>query len=75
MIPSKSSKQKNLFFNYLSVVVLKVYDKNRRIRIHLVRGMDPRTRIRNKMSWIRNTGFQIGGGGGLVRLFTLQTRP
>jgi hypothetical protein len=24
-----------------------------------VRGMDPRIRINTKMSWIRNTGFQM----------------
>ncbi len=42
--------------------ILKVSDKNSRIRIQdpdpLVRGMDPRIRIRihPKMSWIRNTG-------------------
>jgi hypothetical protein len=46
---------------------LKVNDENSRIRIQdpdpnpdpLVRGMDPRIRIRihPKMSWIRNTGF------------------
>ncbi len=44
--------------------ILKVNDENSRIRIQdadpdpLVRGMDPRIRIRihPKMSWIRNTG-------------------
>ena len=52
---------KNLFF----AGILKVNDENSRIRIQdpdpdpLVRGMDPRIRIRihPKMSWIRNTGF------------------
>jgi hypothetical protein len=40
------------------VGVLKVNDENSRTRIHLVRGMDSRIRIRirTKMSWIRNTG-------------------
>jgi hypothetical protein len=55
---------------------LKVNDENRRIRIQdpdpdpnpdpdpLVRGMDPwiRIRIHPKMSWIRNTGSEIGKG-------------
>jgi hypothetical protein len=58
---SRKNKIKNLFF----VGILKVYDENSRIRIQdavpdpLVRGMDPRIRIRihTKMSWIRNTGF------------------
>ncbi len=49
--------------------ILKVNDENSRIRIQdpdpnpdpLVRGMDPRIRIRihAKMSWIRNTAFDL----------------
>jgi hypothetical protein len=40
------------------VDVLKVTEDNSRIRIHnpIVRGMDPRIRIRTKISWIRKTG-------------------
>jgi len=34
---------------------MKVNDENSRIRDPLVRGMDPRIRIHNKLSWIRNT--------------------
>jgi hypothetical protein len=62
---------------------LKINDKNSRIRIQdpdpdqnpLVRGMDPRIRIRihTKMSWIRNTGGNrtaptcvVGGVGAAV---------
>jgi hypothetical protein len=62
-VPSKSNKQK--FLSKLVFLALKVNDENSRIRIEdpdpdpdpLVRGMDPRTRIRihTKMSWIRNT--------------------
>ncbi len=49
--------------------MLKVNDENSRIQIQdpdpnpdpdpLVRGMDPRIRIHNEMSWIRNTGLSI----------------
>ncbi len=57
--------------------ILKVNDENNRIRIidpdrdPLVRGMDPRIRIRihPKMSWISNTGWSmavLGGGGAAV---------
>jgi hypothetical protein len=46
--------QKN-FLKLVFVGVLKVNDENGRIRIGLVRGLDPRIRIRihTKMSWIR----------------------
>ncbi len=44
---------------------MKVNDENSRIRIldpdPLVRGMDPRIRIRPKMSWIRNTAADTVG--------------
>jgi hypothetical protein len=56
-LASKSNKQKKCVF----AGILKVNDENSRIRIQdpdpLVRGMDPRIRIRihPKMSWIRNT--------------------
>ncbi len=63
-VPSKSNKQKNVFKLNLFVDILKVNDKNSRIRIQdpdpdpdsLVRGMGPRIRIRihAKMLWIRN---------------------
>jgi hypothetical protein len=52
---------KNLFF----AGILKVNGENSMIRIQdpdpLVRGMDPRIRIRihPKMSWIRNTAFNL----------------
>ncbi len=60
-VPSKSNKQKKIVF----VGILKVTDENSRIRIQdpdpdpLVRGMDPRIRIRinAKISWIRNTAL------------------
>ncbi len=58
VISRKTSIKKKLFF----VGVLKVNDENSRVLIQdpdpLVRGMDPRIRIRihTKMSWIRNTG-------------------
>jgi hypothetical protein len=52
---SRKNKIKNLFF----VGILNVYDEKRGIRIQdpdpLVRGIDPRIRIRTKTSWIRNT--------------------
>jgi hypothetical protein len=54
---NRNNKIKNSFF----VGILKVYDENSRIRIQdpLVRGMDPRIRIRihTKMAWIRNTAW------------------
>jgi hypothetical protein len=37
-----------------------VTDEKSRFRIRLVRGIDPRIRIRTKMSWIRNTAFTSG---------------
>ncbi len=54
--------------NFIFADILKVNDENSRIRIQdpdpdpLVRGMDPRIRIRihPKMSWIRNTAENIG---------------
>ncbi len=62
---------------------MKVNDENSRTRIQdpdpdpLVRGMDPRIRIRihPKMSWIRNTAFKVDdvgfeGDAFLTRLFT-----
>jgi hypothetical protein len=65
-VASKSHKQKKIVLkNLFFAGILKVNDENRRIRIQdpdpnpdpLVRGMDPRIRIRihPKMSWIRNT--------------------
>jgi hypothetical protein len=46
----KSKKQKNFFLNYFFVGIMKVNDEKSRIRIPdpdpLVRGMDPRIRIR-----------------------------
>jgi hypothetical protein len=59
-VASKSKKQKKLL-NYFFAGLLKVSDENSSIRIQdpdpLVRGMEPRIRIRIhlKMSWIRNT--------------------
>jgi hypothetical protein len=58
---------RKIFFLIFFVGILKVNDENSRIRIQdpdpdpdpLVRGMDPRIRIHTKMSWIRNTAFQI----------------
>ncbi len=57
--------------------ILKVNDENSRIRIQdpdpnpdpLVRGMDPRIRIRihPKMSWIRNTAFFYEGSTTFIR--------
>ncbi len=67
-VASKSNKQKNILLkNYFFAGILKFNDENSWIRIQdpdpdpLVRGMDPRIRIRihPKMSWIRNTGFHI----------------
>jgi hypothetical protein len=55
--------RKNVLTKIVFVVILKVNDEKGRIRIQdpdpLVRGMDPRIRIRinSKMSWIRNTAF------------------
>jgi hypothetical protein len=43
---SRKNKNKKLFF----VGILKVYDENSRIRIPLVRGMNPRIRIHTKIS-------------------------
>ncbi len=61
-VPSKviSRNKKKLFL----VDILKVYDKNSRIRSDpdpdpLVRGMDPQIRIHTKTSWIRNSGLII----------------
>jgi hypothetical protein len=59
VLSRKNCVKKFFFFSG----ILKVNDENRRIRIQdpdpdpLVRGMDPRIRIRihPKMSWIRNT--------------------
>jgi hypothetical protein len=45
-VPSKSNKQKNLFFILVSVGVLKVKGDNSRIRI----------RIRESEAWIRGSG-------------------
>jgi hypothetical protein len=70
--PSVSQFKQKMFF----VGILKVNDEKSRIRIQdpdpdpdsnpdpLVRGMDPRIRIRihSKMSWIRNTGQKYGSG-------------
>jgi hypothetical protein len=69
-VPSNSNKQKKcLNKNCFLIGILKVNDEKSRIRIQdpdpnpnpdpLVRGMDPRIRIRihSKMSWIRNTGY------------------
>jgi hypothetical protein len=60
-IASKSHRHKKLCKKLVFDGILKVNDENRRIRIQdpLVRGMDPRIRIRihPKMSWIRNTDF------------------
>ncbi len=63
---SKSTTQKNYEKKNLLVAVLKGIDGNSRIRIRiriwisnpdsLVRGTDPRFRVINKMSRIRNTG-------------------
>jgi hypothetical protein len=54
-----------MFKKIIFVTILKVNDENRRIRVRiririLIRSMDPRIRIHNKMSWIRNTGTNIG---------------
>jgi hypothetical protein len=55
-VPSKSNKEEKLLSNYFFVGILKVNDP-------FVSGMDPRIHIRirihTKMSWIRNTGFQL----------------
>jgi hypothetical protein len=62
-VASKSNKQKNCVKKLVFAGILKVSDENNRIRIQdpdpLVRGMDPRIRIRihPKMSWIRNTAY------------------
>jgi hypothetical protein len=48
---SRKTFVKNLFF----VGVLKVNDEKKQDPDPVVRGMDPRIRIRTKMSWIRNT--------------------
>ncbi len=53
--------QKNFFFNLFFVGILKVNDEN---PDPLVKGMDPRIRIRihTKMSWIRNIAFLFRNG-------------
>ncbi len=57
-VPSKSNNQK-IYLHKIIVRILRLIDENNRIRIQdpLVRGMDPRIRIRihTKMLWIRNT--------------------
>jgi hypothetical protein len=52
---SESNKQKNFLKILFFVGVLN--QCRIRIRYTFVRGMDPRIRIRTKMSWIRNTGL------------------
>jgi hypothetical protein len=70
-VASKSNKQKNCVKKQFFTGILKVNDANSRIRIQdpdpLVRGMDPRIRIRihSKMSWIPNTA--------LGNIFSLET--
>ncbi len=66
MYRQKVISRKNCVKNFFFARIMKVNDENSRIRIQdpdpnpdpLVRGMDPRTRIRihPKMPWIRNTG-------------------
>jgi hypothetical protein len=65
MYLQKVISRKNCVKNKFFAGTLKVNDDNSRIRIQnpdpnpLVRGMDPRIRIRihPKMSWIRNTDY------------------
>jgi hypothetical protein len=58
---TKNFFKQNLFLRFLKV--FKVNDENSRIRSHdpdpdpLVKGMDLRIRIHNKISWICNTCF------------------
>jgi hypothetical protein len=56
-VPLKSNKKKTFFKIQFFVKVLKVNDETSRDPDPLFRCMDPRIRIRTKMSWIRNTGF------------------
>ncbi len=53
----KSNKQKNNYF--LLAWHLKGQGRKLQDPDPLVRGMDPRIRIRRKMRWIRNTVWQI----------------
>jgi hypothetical protein len=59
MYLQKVTSRKNCVKKFVFAGILKVNDENSRIRIQdpLVRGMDPRIRIRihSKMLWIRNT--------------------
>ncbi len=57
----RKSEQKNLFF----VDILKTTDEKSRIR-NQIRIRNPRIRIRHKMLRIRNTGFNILPGSGLI---------
>jgi hypothetical protein len=56
--------QKNFFFKYSFVGVLKINDENMQDPNPdpLVRGMDQRIRIHTKMAWIRNTGLMMTSG-------------
>jgi hypothetical protein len=64
MYLEKVISRKNCVKNLYLAGILKVNGENSRIRIQdpdpLVRGMDPRIRIRihPKISWIRNTGWK-----------------
>jgi hypothetical protein len=69
MYLQKDKSRKSCVNNYFFAGILKVNDENSSIRIQdpdpnpdpLIRGMDPRIRIRihPKMSWIRNTGYDM----------------
>ncbi len=64
-VPSKSNKQKKFRKKIFFVDVLKVKDEKSTIRNPdpLFIGMNPRIRIRTKISWIRNiaSGWSIAG--------------
>jgi hypothetical protein len=58
-VPSKSNKQK-FFFKLVFCWRLEGQWRKQHDPYPLVRGIDPRIRIHTKMSWIRNTGRQVG---------------